>query len=89
GKRTGRRIHVPVSIVNKFDPTTPVLYRAKGEGRPMKKSIINRYRIQEAGIEAEYFNIILQTVKFTTVVTYLSPTGMSSTYLETLELRYE
>ncbi|WP_117057272.1 type VI secretion system tube protein Hcp, partial [Klebsiella pneumoniae] len=39
--------------------------------------------------EAEYFNIILENVKVTTVAPYLSPTGMSSTHMETLEMRYE
>ncbi|PCQ07439.1 cytoplasmic protein USSDB7A, partial [Klebsiella pneumoniae] len=34
-------------------------------------------------------NIILENVKVTTVAPYLSPTGMSSTHLETLEMRYE
>lgn len=47
------------------------------------------YRILESGIEAEYFNIIPENVKFTTVAPYQSPNGMSSTRLEMLELRYE
>ncbi|EED4851796.1 cytoplasmic protein USSDB7A [Salmonella enterica subsp. arizonae] len=55
----------------------------------MKKATIKMYRILESGIEAEYFNIILENVKFTTVAPFLSPNGMSSTHLETLELRYE
>ncbi len=80
GKLTGTRIHRPVSIVKEFDQTTPLLYRAVCEGRPMKKAIIKMYRILEAGIEAEYFNIILENVKVTTVAPYLSPTGMSSTH---------
>ncbi len=46
----------------------------------MKKAIIKMYRILEAGIEAEYFNIITENVKVTTVAPYLSPTGMSSTH---------
>ncbi|MCS5933039.1 type VI secretion system tube protein Hcp [Klebsiella pneumoniae subsp. pneumoniae] len=72
-----------------FDQTTPLLYRAVCEGRTMKKATIKMYRILETGIEAEYFNIILENVKFTTVAPFLSPGGMSSTHLETLELRYE
>lgn len=55
----------------------------------MKKGTIRMYRILESGVEAEYFNIILEKVKFTTVAPYLAPGGMSSTHLETLELRYE
>ncbi len=55
----------------------------------MKKATIKMYRILESGIEDEYFNIILENIKITTVSPYLAPNGMSSTHLETLELRYE
>lgn len=55
----------------------------------LKKATIRMYRILESGIEAEYFNIILENVKITTVSPYLGPGGMSSTHQETLELRYE
>ncbi len=55
----------------------------------MKKATIKMYRILDSGIEAEYFNIILENVKFTTVAPFLTPNVMSSTHLETLELRYE
>ncbi|HBM2905807.1 TPA: type VI secretion system tube protein Hcp [Klebsiella michiganensis] len=89
GKLTGTRVHRPITIVKEFDQTTPLLYRAVCEGRTMKKATIKMYRILESGIEAEYFNIILENVKFTTVAPFLSPNGMSSTHLETLELRYE
>jgi len=89
GKLTGTRIHRPITIVKEFDQTTPLLYRAVCEGRVMKKGIIKMYRILESGIEAEYFNIVMENVKFTTVAPFLTPNGMSSTHLETLELRYE
>lgn len=55
----------------------------------MKKGIIKMYRILESGIEAEYFNIVMENVKLTTVAPFMTPNGMSSTHLETLELRYE
>lgn len=55
----------------------------------MKKATIRMYRIIDAGIETEYFNIILENVKVTTVSPYLAPNGISSTHLETPELRYE
>lgn len=47
------------------------------------------YRITESGTEAEYFNILLENIKITTVSPYLAPNGLSSTHLETLELRYQ
>ena len=71
GKLTGTRVHRPITIVKEFDQTTPLLYRAVCEGRTMKKATIKMYRILESGIEAEYFNIILENVKFTTVAPYL------------------
>lgn len=89
GKLTGTRVHRPVVIKKEFDQTTPMLYRAVCECRRMKKATIKMYRILESGIESEYFNIILENVKITTVSPYLAPSGMSSTHLETLELRYE
>lgn len=89
GKLTGTRVHSPIVIVKEFDQTTPLLYRAVCEGRPLKKATIKMYRILDAGIEVEYFNIILENIKLTAISPYLSPTGMSSTHLETLELRYE
>lgn len=58
-------------------------------GLKMKMATIRMYRILESGVEAEYFNIIIENVKFITVTPFLSPNGMSSTHLETLELRYE
>ena len=89
GKLTGTRVHRPITIVKEFDQTTPLLYRAVCEGSVMKKGIIKMYRILESGIEAEYFNIVMENVKFTTVAPFMTPNGMSSTHLETLELRYE
>lgn len=40
------------------------------------------YRITESGIENEYFNILLENVKITTVAPYLHQNGMSSTHME-------
>lgn len=78
GKLTGTRVHRPVTIVKEFDKTTPLLYRAVCEGRTMKTATIKMYRILGSGIEVEYFNIILENVKFTTVAPFLSPNGISS-----------
>ncbi|MGK3141669.1 Hcp family type VI secretion system effector [Pantoea sp. C2G6] len=88
GKLTGQRVHKPIVIVKEFDVTTPLLYRAVCEGRTLKKATIKMYRILESGVESDYFNIILEDVKITTVSPYLAPNGISSTHQETLELRY-
>ena len=82
GKLTATRVHRPITIVKEFDKTSPLLYRAVCEGRTLKKATVKMYHILESGIEAEYFNIILENVKFTTVAPYLSPGGISSTHLK-------
>lgn len=89
GKLTCTRVHSPITIVKEFYQTTPVLYRAIFEGRILKNGTIKMYRIVESGSEVEYFNIMLEGIKLTTVSPYLAPNGLSSTHLETLELRYQ
>lgn len=89
GKLTGTRVHSPITIVKEFDRTTPILYRGVCEGRTFKKGVIKMYRITESGTEAEYFNILLENIKMTTVSPYIAPNGLSSTHLETLGLRYQ
>lgn len=89
GKLTCTRFHSPITIVKEFDQTTSVLYRAICEGRILKNGTTKMYRIVESGSEVEYFNIMLEGIKLTTVSPYLAPNGLSSTHLETLELRYQ
>lgn len=59
------------------------------EGRPLKKASIRMYHILESDLEVECFNIILENVKITAVLPYLSPTAISGIHLETLKLRHE
>jgi len=89
GKLTGTRVHRPITIVKEFDRVTPLLYRAVCEGRIMKKATIRMYRILDLGTEGEYFNIVLDNVKFTSIEPYLAPNGLTGTHLETIQLRYE
>lgn len=47
------------------------------------------YTLTEAGMEKEYFNIILNNVKITSITTDLYPGASTGTHLETIVLRYE
>lgn len=89
GKLTGTRIHTPITIIKEFDQTTPILFRALCQGRTFKTATIRMYRITEAGIEKEYFNMLPENVKITTISPALHPSGMTSTHMENIELRYE
>ncbi|CAM3899773.1 Hcp family type VI secretion system effector [Rahnella victoriana] len=89
GKLTGTRIHSPIIMQKEFDQTTPILFRALCEGRTLQSAIIKMYHILDAGIESEYFHIILENVKITSISPYLLPNGMTSTHIENIELRYQ
>ena len=89
GRLTGTRVHTPISIQKEFDRTTPTLLRALCQPRTLKSATIKMYRINEAGIEVEYFNILLENVKISNISPALLPNGQTSTHLENIELRYE
>ncbi|MFP2240384.1 Hcp family type VI secretion system effector [Pseudescherichia vulneris] len=89
GRLTGMRIHAPIQFQKNFDRVTPMLYRAQTQGITFKSATIKMYMITEAGLEREYFNIILGNVKITSITTDLYPGAQTGTHLETILLRYE
>jgi len=89
GRLTGTRIHSPLILQKEFDKITPLLYKALSQGLTLKSATIKMYQILDAGIESEYFNIILENVKVTSITPTLYPGGQTGTHFETLELRYE
>nr|WP_159466415.1 type VI secretion system tube protein TssD [Scandinavium goeteborgense] len=89
GKLTGTRIHTPILFQKEFDRVTPLLYRAISRGITLKKAEIKMYQIVESGIEAEYFNILMENVKITGITPSLHPGTGCGTHIENIELRYE
>ena len=89
GRLTGTRVHTPIAVQKEFDKTTPVLFRALCENQTLKSATIKMYQIDDAGIEREYFNIILENVKITGITPNLFPGSGTGTHTETIELRYE
>lgn len=55
GKLTGTRLHLPITFEKEIDRITPYLFRGVCTGRIFKEAVIKMYRIDEAGIELEYF----------------------------------
>lgn len=89
GRLTGTRVHEPITLQKEFDRVTPFLYRALTNGLTLKSAILKMYQIMDAGIESEYFNIILENIKVTAITPNLFPGGMTGTHLENIQLRYE
>lgn len=59
GKITGTRKHSAVLIQKEFDSSSPYLYKAVATGQTLKSAEFKWYRINDAGQEAEYFNMLL------------------------------
>lgn len=63
GKITGTRKHSDVLIQKEFDSSSPYLYKAVATGQTLKSAEFKWYKINDAGQEAEYFNILLESVR--------------------------
>lgn len=55
----------------------------------LKSATIKMYQINEAGLEQEYFNILLENVKITSITPDLYPGANTGTHLKTVLIRYE
>lgn len=93
GKLTGTRIHSPVVLVKEFDSSSPYLYKAVTSGQTLKSAEFRWYRINDAGQEAEYFNIKLENVKVVSVAPVMhnvkNPATEKFNHMESVQLRYE
>ena len=89
GRLTGTRIHTPIMFQKEFDRKTPFLYKALTTRATLKSATIKMYSIIDAGLEREYFNIIMGNVKITSITPDLYEGAISGTHLETVMLRYE
>ncbi|WP_172731516.1 Hcp family type VI secretion system effector [Pluralibacter gergoviae] len=89
GKLSGTRVHAPIMFQKDFDKTTPLLYKAISLGLTLKSAAFKMYTIDDAGIEREYFNILLANVKIVSITPDLYPGSGTGKHLETILIRYE
>lgn len=93
GKATGKRKHAPISFEKDFDASSPYLFKAVTTGQKLEAAEFKWYRINDAGQEQEYYNMLLEGV---TVISF-SPgmpntkiSGMNGTnHTESIALMYE
>ncbi|GAA3587730.1 hypothetical protein GCM10023078_14360 [Gibbsiella greigii] len=77
-------------IVKEFDYASPNLYKAVATGQNLKSAEIKWYKINDAGQEVEYFNMLLEGVRIVSVSpTMAAPDDSNNNHIETIELRYE
>ena len=93
GKLTGTRIHTSFELTKEIDSSSPYLYRAVNTGQTLKSAEFKWYRIDDAGQEVEYFNVLLKNVKVVKVKTLMhdikDPAKEKHNHLEEVALRYE
>ncbi|MGR5945682.1 Hcp family type VI secretion system effector [Enterobacter sp. C4G1] len=93
GKITGTRIHSTLTFEKEFDSSSPYLYKAVAKGQTLKSAEFKWYRINDAGQEVEYFNMLLEGVKVVGITPVMhnvkTPSMEKHNHLESIELRYE
>lgn len=93
GKPTGTRKHAPIIIQKEFDASSPYLYKAVATGQSLTSAEFRWYHINDAGQEAEYFNILIEGVKIIGVSPVMhdtkDPEKEKHNHLECVEFAYE
>jgi type VI secretion system secreted protein Hcp len=88
GKLTGTRIHGAMILEKEFDSSSPYLYKAVATGQRLHSAEIRWYKINHAGQEAEYFNMLLEGVKVVSVAPSMINEDKTN-HVEHVSLRYE
>ncbi|WP_419964390.1 Hcp family type VI secretion system effector [Pantoea vagans] len=91
GKLTGTRIHSEMEFEKEFDSSSPYLYKAVATGQTLESAEIKWYRINDAGQEEEYFNMLLEKVKVVSInpIMHNIKVVQNMNHLESVTLRYE
>lgn len=93
GKITGTRVHSALNFEKEFDSSSPYFYKAVAKGQALKSAEFKWYKINDAGQEEEYFNMLLENVKVVSVCPMMhdckNPATEKHNHLEGISLRYE
>ncbi|WP_286882302.1 Hcp family type VI secretion system effector [Pantoea sp. UBA5037] len=91
GKLTGTRIHSEMEFEKEFDSSSPYLYKAVATGQTLASAEIKWYRINYAGQEEEYFNMLMEKVKIVSIMPLMHnvKSVQNLNHLESVTLRYE
>lgn len=91
GKLTGTRVHGALLFEKEFDSSSPYLMKAVATGQSLQSAEFKWYRINDAGQEVEYYNMLLEGVKIVSVTPMMHDckTAIHSGHLEEVQVRYE
>ncbi|MCE9993518.1 Hcp family type VI secretion system effector [Enterobacter asburiae] len=90
GKLTGTRVHGALMFEKEFDSSSPYLFKAVATGQTLQSAEFKWYRINDAGQEVEYYNMLLEGVKIVSVTPMMHDikTVTNVGHLEQIQLRY-
>lgn len=93
GKPTGKRTHAPISFEKEFDSSSPYLFKAVTTGLRLHSAEFKWYRISDAGMEVEYYNMLLEgvtVISFNPGMPNTKIAGMSGVnHTESVSIMYE
>ncbi|NCH87387.1 type VI secretion system tube protein Hcp [Cronobacter dublinensis] len=93
GKITGKRLHSGYAFMKEIDSSTPYLYRSLSTGRMLKKATFRFYRINDNGMEEEYFRVTLENARVLEVEPLLldvkNDKWAKHNHLEYIDMGYE
>ncbi|GAA3586063.1 Hcp family type VI secretion system effector [Gibbsiella greigii] len=93
GKITGTCQHMAYMIEKEVDSSSSYLYKALTTGQTLKSAELKFYRINYAGQEEEYFNVLLENVRVVNVMPVMLDIKDISkdkfNHMEVVEFRYE
>jgi len=93
GKITATREHVPFILTKALDSSSLYLYQFVSSGKRLKSAELKFYRINYAGQEEEYFNVLLENARINCVVPFMEdvkdPGYERHDHLEVFEMTYE
>jgi len=93
GKITGTRVHSGYAFEKETDSASPYLYSALTTGRRFQSAEFKFYKINDNGMEVEYFNTKLEGVRVSSIEPLMHDIKCQNfsrhTHHEFVELRYE
>lgn len=90
GKLTGTRVHGTLIFEKEVDSSSPYLFKAVATGQTLESAEFKWYRINDAGQEVEYYNMLLEGVKIVSVTPMMHDTKTVTNvgHREQVQLRY-
>ena len=93
GSATGTRVHSDLVITKNYDKASPTLYQYLCNGKVIPSATLKWYKIDDQGVEKEYFNHILQDARITAIRPYMpdvdNPANEQYKHMEEVSFRYE